>query len=160
MKDLVRVGAARAAGALVALAGGSLREAGPGRAGEPLAAILCDVGGAVEGVIALILPLAVRDRVLERLCPGVDPDSERAGSALREVGNIVTSQAVSAIADRIGGRITLSVPTLLAGVSVAAVERIVAERGDGRVGFSGASELEGPEGATGARLLLAGRASP
>ncbi len=159
MRDLVRLGAERAAGALVDLVGSTLSVEVRSASGEPLAAVVCDVRGAVEGVIALILPLPVRDRVLAALCPGEDPESERAASALREVGNIVASHAVSAIADRLGGRITLSVPILLCEVPSVAVERMVAERGNGQVGFTGESELEGPEGGTGARLLLAGRAS-
>ncbi len=143
----------------MALVGDVLHEQHDYGSREPLAAILCDVRGAVEGVIALILPVPLRDRVVQALCPGEDPSSPLAESALREVGNIVASHAVSAIADQLGGRITLSVPTLLADVSGVAVERMVAERGNGLVGFTGESELEGPEGGTGARLLLAGRAS-
>lgn len=157
MRDLARIAAERAAGAFSSLLGASYGLGESQAEGEPGFAVLCDVQGGMEGVIVLILPLRVRDRVVSTLCPGADPEGERAASALREVGNIVASQAVSAIADRLGVRITLSVPKLIADISGVSVERMVAERGNGAVGFASESELAGN---TGARLLMAGRASP
>lgn len=162
-QDLVRHGAAQAAGAFAALLGRTLRAAEPrpwsGSSGSgPLAAVVCDVRGEVEGVIALVLTLELRDQAVASLCPGVDPTDERAASALREVGNIVASHAVSAIADRLGVRITLSVPTLLSDAAGATVAGILAAH-EGEASFIAESELEGSEGATGARLIFAGRAT-
>lgn len=162
-RDLVRHGADQAAGAFAALLGQTLRASEPrpwsGSSGsEPLTAVVCDVRGEVEGVIALVLTHGVRDQAVAALCPGVDPADDRAASALREVGNIVASHAVSAIADRLGVRITLSVPTLLTEGAGATVARILAAH-EGEASFVAESELEGSEGATGARLLFVGRAT-
>jgi chemotaxis protein CheY-P-specific phosphatase CheC len=70
--------------------------------------VVFEMQGSLSGVIALVLTRHARDAVLEAM--GAAPGT---ASALREVGNIVASQAVSAVADHLGGRITLSLPTLV-----------------------------------------------
>ncbi len=50
-------------------------------------------------------------------------------SALRELGNIVASHTMSAIADRLGGRILLSVPLLVMEDADTAFASVLRERG-------------------------------
>ncbi len=50
-------------------------------------------------------------------------------SALRELGNIVASHTMSAIADRLGGRILLSVPLLVMEDADTAFTSMIRERG-------------------------------
>ena len=62
MRDLARIASQRAAAAFASLLGASsgLR---PASDEGPVVAVLCDVEGGMDGVIALILPSAVRDQV-------------------------------------------------------------------------------------------------
>jgi len=71
--------------------------------------------GELSGLVAILLPIAARDVVAERLIRFEEYGEPHRSfeSALREVGNIVASQTMSAIADRLGGRILLSVPLLV-----------------------------------------------
>lgn len=71
--------------------------------------------GELSGLVAILLPIASRDVVAERLIrlEGSDDPHKTVESALRELGNIVASHTMSAIADRLGGRILLSVPVLV-----------------------------------------------
>jgi chemotaxis protein CheY-P-specific phosphatase CheC len=77
--------------------------------------VIFQADGELSGLVAILLPAATCDMVAERLTRGEqtdDPD-EAIESALRELGNIVASRTMSAIADRLGGRIMLSVPVLV-----------------------------------------------
>jgi hypothetical protein len=73
---------------------------------EPLPAsdwasgVFFQVEGDLRGHVALLLSAQTRDALPESL--------------VVELGNIVASRAVSAIADGIGGRIVLSIPSLMA----------------------------------------------
>ena len=75
------------------------------------------------------------------LCSETDVSSAAGESALREVGNIIASQAVSAVADHLGGRITLSVPTLVGEGGGPIFGQLLAARREGRAGLVTESEL-------------------
>ncbi|MBW2267731.1 MAG: chemotaxis protein CheC [Deltaproteobacteria bacterium] len=94
-------------------------------AGKLDTGIVFEVDGAVRGVVALLLSGVGRATVLEAL------DAELlADSALREAGNIVASHSVSAVADRLGTRVTLSVPTLVREDAGSLIDRLLARRVD------------------------------
>lgn len=88
--------------------------------------IVFEMDGMAEGVVALLLSRQGCDAVIERL--GADAPS--ADSALREMGNIVASHAVSAVADRLGGRVGLSVPTLVRNDAGNVIDRLLLGRDD------------------------------
>ncbi len=77
--------------------------------------VIFQADGELSGLVAILLPAASRDIIAERLICGDNPVNCHSAveSALRELGNIVASQTMSAIADRLGGRILLSVPLLV-----------------------------------------------
>jgi len=80
------------------------------------AAILFHAEGSVSGMIGLFLAPTARIDVLRCMLGdrvAGDRDPEIAASALCELGNIVVSQTVSAIANVLGERILLSVPKLV-----------------------------------------------
>ena len=107
--------------------------------------------GAVEGVIAFLLAPPARAAVLEAL--GVAPAATE--SALREVGNIVASHAVSAVADHLGGRVTLSVPILVQEDAGPVLDRLLAERRGGRAGIVTTTEMRLHSGSTCGLLVFA-----
>jgi hypothetical protein len=114
LSSLLSIGAAQGAQALAGLLGG---EARAGRLFEPEAEGLAGYETGVafeigEGLVATVLVLfasRVHERLLGALGSGAQVDP---GAALSEVANIVASQAVSAIADELRARVTLSVPRL------------------------------------------------
>jgi len=71
--------------------------------------------GELSGLVAILLPDSARDVVAERLVrfEACGEPHKSFESALGEVGNIVASHTMSAIADRLNGRILLSVPLLV-----------------------------------------------
>ena len=121
--ELARVGADCAARALSSILGHEIaacapslrqvdRDRAPGRWGT---GVVFEADGELSGLVAILLPTVSRE-VLGALLLGKDSprDHEAATrSALRELGNIVASHTISAIADRLGGRILLSVPELV-----------------------------------------------
>jgi hypothetical protein len=125
LSSLLSIGAAQGALALADLLGG---EARAGRLFEPEAEGLAGYETGVafevgEGLVATVLVLfasRVRERLLGALGSGAQADP---GSALSEVANIVASQAVSAMADELRARVTLSVPQLSERGSGAALAR-------------------------------------
>jgi len=161
-RELGRVGARRAASAAGELLGRPVRAAEPrpcpAVGDESLAGILFEVSGGLNGLVALLLPPAARDRLVSILCSGREVDLERADSALRELGNIVASRAVSGMADHLGARITLSVPTLVPEAAGRVVSRLLAEQADAASAFAVESELQEPGVRDGPRLVLAARA--
>ena len=78
-------------------------------------AVIFQADGELSGLVAILLPSDSRDVVAERLVrfEEVGDPHQTVESALRELGNIVASHTMSAIADRLGGRILLSVPLLV-----------------------------------------------
>jgi len=79
--------------------------------------IFFEIQGAMGGVLAVLFPRRGREVLLEALLHDPDPQSEEAESALREVGNILASHAVSAVADLIGQRVLPSLPVLTEGAA-------------------------------------------
>jgi len=121
--ELANVGAGHAATALARLVGRPIRMSvprlrmGTTATGEtPLAAddawIFFDVQGAMGGALVLRLPCSVRQLLVEELVGG-DASASHAESALREVGNILASHALSAVADFVGTRVLPSLPSLV-----------------------------------------------
>ena len=93
--------------------------------------VIFQADGELTGLVAILLSVASCDMVAERLIRGEHSDDpgEAIESALRELGNIVASHTMSAIADRIGGRILLSVPVLVMKDADSAFVSMFRERG-------------------------------
>ncbi len=139
LRGLVDAGASGAAAALAELVGrwvfhrtavGSGGAAAPA-AGRRSTGVFFDVDGHLRGLVALLLAPASCDTILRRLRSGgagSDRGLRSPTSALREVGNIVASQTMSAVADTLGVRILLSVPKLISEDADGALARWVAER--------------------------------
>jgi chemotaxis protein CheC len=89
---------------------------------------LFDVEGGPGGVLAVLFPPPSRDVLLADLLgenAGVEPQAE---SALREVGNIVASHALSAVGDLLGESVLPSVPRLELAGAPRELARLVGER--------------------------------
>ena len=163
VRELARIGAVRAASAFATLLGRELRAREPRvraplevrAAGETQVGIVFEMQGTLEGLIALLLPPLERQALVASVCPEAEARSELAESALREVGNIIASQAVSAVADHLGGRITLSVPLLLEEGAGAVVAEMLEERIAKRTAIATQSELCEPAGGHRALLIFA-----
>jgi len=120
--ELVNVGAGHAAGALARLLGCPIRMSVPrvhrsrssrGVApGAGTSGIFFEVEGGIGGVFAVLFPPPVRDALLAELLGDAVGEDGEGESALREVGNILASHALSAVADLIGARVLPSLPTL------------------------------------------------
>ncbi len=93
--------------------------------------VIFQADGELTGLVAILLPMASCEMVAERLIRGEYPNDphETIESALRELGNIVASHTMSAIADRLGGRILLSVPVLVMEDADTAFASMFRERG-------------------------------
>jgi chemotaxis protein CheY-P-specific phosphatase CheC len=121
LRELAHIGASWAASAFARLAGRTILTRVPlihgperlSKRGDWTTGIFCDISGAVSGMIAIFLPAATRDGVVELLCGDADPPQEIYASALSEFGNILASQTVSAIADTLGAKILPGVPHLV-----------------------------------------------
>jgi chemotaxis protein CheC len=120
--ELANVGAGHAASALARLIRRPIRMSvprvrmGTSATGEtPLADddawIFFEVEGAMGGALVLRLPGSARHLVHELV--GAGAASSHAESALREVGNILASHALSAVADLVGTRALPSLPSLV-----------------------------------------------
>jgi len=121
LRELAHIGASWAATAFARLVGRTILTRVPvvhgperfRRRGDWQTGIFCTLEGSLDGVVAVFLPQASRDAVVEILCRRKSPAREIAASALTEFGSILTSQTVSAIADTIGGRIMPGLPQLV-----------------------------------------------
>ena len=93
--------------------------------------VIFQADGELSGLVAILLPAHSCDIVSERLVHDEDPgDYDHViESALRELGNIVASHTMSAIADRLGGRILLSVPVLVMDGADTAFASMLRDRG-------------------------------
>ncbi len=86
---------------------------GTGQAtGEDRMGVFFELEGGPGGVVALLFPGEVRDRLLELLLGPGPKAPEVAESALRELGNIVVSHVASSIADALSTPVVPSVPML------------------------------------------------
>jgi chemotaxis protein CheY-P-specific phosphatase CheC len=139
LRALVETGAAGAAAALAELVGRSVfdhQTTAPQRdaAHEPdprSTGVFFEAQGHLRGLVALLLAPVSCDTILNNLLRGRgegEPGSENAASALCEVGNIVASRTMSAVADNLGARILLSTPKLVTENAEGELARWVAER--------------------------------
>ncbi len=162
LRALAQVGAGRAARALADLlgpvwktrtqvVGSTLTLEG---VDDATLVVIFEMEGAVGGLVGIFLPPAARDRVVSALVPEEENEQSVIESALREAANIVASQAVSAIADFLGDRITLSIPVLVQEQAAPAFAQRLAERSSRRLEMSTESELRDPEAALHALLVL------
>lgn len=123
--ELANVGAGHAAGALARLLGctvwmdpprvriASRRGEEPGGAlAATTSGVFFEVEGGIGGTFGVLFPRRARETLLQALVGDPDPHSEEAESALREVGNILASHALSAVADLTGDRVLPSLPVL------------------------------------------------
>jgi chemotaxis protein CheY-P-specific phosphatase CheC len=159
LRELATLGAERAASALGELAG-AIVGAGPLRSGDAEKAppfeigILFEVEGRLSGRLGLFLDALTRRALVRLLLDEEEPEApaEMVASALCELANIVASQTVSAIADRLGGGISLSVPRLVFERAGAAFVEARAARDGSTRALAFASELAAP--AVELRVLL------
>ena len=162
LRALAQVGAGRAARALADLlgpvwktrtqvVGSTLTLEG---VDDATLVVIFEMEGAVGGLVGIFLPPAARDRVVSALVPEEENEQSVIESALREAANIVASQAVSAIADFLGDRITLSIPVLVEEQAAPAFAQRLAERSSRQLDMSSESELQDPEAALHALLVL------
>ncbi len=117
-RALAALGAGSAARALEELAGSPLMAGAPHAVRGPMEAGPWEVGAVVElegalgGAVGLLFPSAARDELMRRMLGGPTPPQEQTDSVLREVGNVVASQAISAMANHLGAPILPSPPHL------------------------------------------------
>jgi hypothetical protein len=114
LSSLLSIGVAQGAQALADLVTGEVRAGGlfePGPEGllGYEAGVSFEVGEALEATVVVLFASKLHGRLLAALGSGALADP---GAALSEVANIVASQTVSAIADELHARVTLSVPRL------------------------------------------------
>ena len=103
---------------------------------EEMAGIFFTVEGGLGGLVALLIPRAVRDPLLALLVRrrGARASPAQDESALRELGNILASQLVSAIGETLGEAVLPSVPLLTMEDGSAALGALVAHQAqDGQV---------------------------
>lgn len=158
--ELASVGAGMAAMALGQILGKTVYNRAPGVCGADDPAdvsrwctgIVFEADGDLTGLVALVLPAEERDRTVEQMVGEPDPGREIAESALRELGNIIASHTVSAIADSLDATILLSVPTLAMEDAGVVLRSLISQSG-ALVRIE--TELCGPDGAVNAVLVLA-----
>ncbi len=149
LRELASIGAGHAAGALATLLArpfemrvpqarvlevGSADAAFATRLGgdtREWSGVLFDVLGGLGGTLAVLFPPRSRDALLAALlgdAAGIEPQAE---SALREVGNIVASHALSAIGELLGASVLPSTPQLeLHGAPRELARRVAARTGE------------------------------
>ena len=138
VRVLAQESAAAAAAALGQLCGQPVRAAdvrvcdgsGVAGAGKLETGVVFEADGAIRGVVALLLSNVGRAAILEALGVEALAAGSLEASALREVGNIVASRSVSAVADRLASRVTLSVPTLQREDAGSLIDRLLAHPRD------------------------------
>lgn len=149
LRELARVGAERAAGAFGVLVGRSFRSGVPlvrllpaERAAEPFVAgasaeerrdmsgVFFEIDGGPGGVMALFFTPESAASLLSQLTgrPAKELEPETVASALREVGNILSSHVVSALAEQMLTVVLPSVPMLAAMDAPSAFASLVAPR--------------------------------
>ena len=162
LRALAQVGAGRAASALADMLGRAWKtrtqvvDSTQALEGVDDATLLVifEMEGAVGGLVGIFLPPAAREQIVSVLVPEEENEPSVIASALREAANIVASQAVSAIADFLGDRITLSIPVVVEEQAAPAFAQRLAQRSSRRLDLSSQSELMDPEAALHALLVL------
>jgi chemotaxis protein CheY-P-specific phosphatase CheC len=157
---LASVGAGPASTAFSRLLGGTVlnrapRVCGPADPAESerwCTGILFEAEGYMTGLVAIVMPRSDRDRAVELMVGKADPHSGIVESALRELGNIIASQTVSAIADSLDATILLSVPTLVMEDAGVVLRSLISQRG---AQLRVETDLYRPDGELGALLVFA-----
>jgi chemotaxis protein CheC len=109
--------------------------------------VFFEVEGGLGGVLALLVPEVSRAHVVRALLrPGVEPAPEAEQSALRELGNILASHAVSAMGDTLGTRVLPSIPVLAMEDALSALASLVALRCAGDPALRVETEISDAEG--------------
>lgn len=127
LRELVSIGVGHAATALARLSGRTIRMSvpsvrpidpgGDGAALEPgpgVSAVLFEVRGGPGGIVVLLLSASSREVLLERVLGNLSGRATEAEveSAIREIGNVLVSSLLSAVADTLGLPIVPTVPDL------------------------------------------------
>lgn len=162
LRALAQVGAGRAAAALTGLLGRAWKARtqvvdstqAPEGVDDATLLVIFEMEGAVGGLVGIFLPSAAREHMVSVLVPEEENEPSVIESALREAANIVASQAVSAIADFLDDRITLSIPVVVEEQAASAFAQRLAERSSRRIDLSSQSQLQDPEAALHALLVL------
>ncbi len=136
LTSVADAGAEAAAKALAELVGCAVSHRQPvdrshgsaGRTKDRSTGIFFEVSGELCGGVALLFGPRSHDRVVRCLLGDGDLDPEAAFSAVCELGNIVASRTVSAVADTLAARILLSPPNFATGRAEYALESWVSER--------------------------------
>jgi len=157
---LASVGASLASTAFGQLLGATVinrlpRVCGPGDPTDPASwstGIVFEAEGDMTGLVAIVLPEHGRIRAVETLVGHADPHDRLVESALRELGNIIASHTVSAIADTLDATIMLSVPTLVLEDADVVLLSLISQRG---AGVRIEADLYQPEGDLHALLVFA-----
>jgi chemotaxis protein CheC len=163
LRELASIGAGHAAGALAQLVGRTCRMAVPtvrslvrSEEGDPAAAgVIFQVEGGPGGLVALLFPAATRDALLAALA-GREPEEVPrpfAESALAEVGNILVSHAVSAMADTLGVAMRPSVPLLAMEGGASLLAKRLSERSAG-MALRLEAEISDPSGEMRSHLVF------
>ncbi|MAE93438.1 MAG: hypothetical protein CL910_02130 [Deltaproteobacteria bacterium] len=144
-RELASIGAGHAANALAAMLGRpctmrvpTVRLLSADRVQAPYVAgdtaghdrmgVFFELDGGPGGVVALLFPGEVRDRLIDSLLGDRGSDPEIAESALRELGNILVSHVASSIADTIGDSVVPSIPVLAMKDAGSALASLLAPR--------------------------------
>lgn len=101
------------------------------RDGRWRTAVIFESEGELNGLVVILLSAPSRDCIVNRLLTEEDREDREGAlaSALRELGNIVASHTISAIADILGSRILLSVPLLIMEDAGHALASLLDQRG-------------------------------
>ena len=157
---LASVGANLASEAFGQLLGGTVahrvpRVCGPADPADPdrwCTGIVFEAEGDLTGLVAIVMPEPDRERAVEMMVGESDPPGWIVESALREFGNIIASQTVSAIADSLGATIMLSIPTLVMQDAGVALLSLITQRG---AWIRIETDLYRPQGALSTQLVFA-----
>jgi chemotaxis protein CheC len=112
-----------------------------------MSGVFFDVEGGLGGVLALLFPADSREHVVRALLRprgALAPEAEE--SALRELGNMLVSHAVSAMADTLGTRVLPSIPVLAMEDAISALASLVALRCAGDPALRVETEISDAEG--------------
>ena len=125
-------------------------------ASSDLAGIFFEVEGGLGGLVAILLPLAVRDRLLEVLlgAHAHRATAEQAESALRELGNILVSHVASAIGHTLQEPVLPSVPLLAMEGGGRALGALVSDQAAGGAVVRVETEIVDTQGELRALLVL------
>lgn len=168
LRELASIGAGHAATALARLLGETVRmrvpnaaalvgeaaaSAAQGSSGWP-AGVFIEFRGGVGGVAAMLLSAAGRDHLIDKLLgrPRTGASAVEVESALCEVGNVLLSSLVSAIANTLGISVMPTTPILASSDASALFDAVTAERRAALAGVRIESELLDDAG--GLRALL------